>query len=386
MRRLVGARRSRSVRRACIFSATAAAVVALLMVAAPDTGVLASASRLGAGALHLSGSSTTPTPASAPTTTGVSALAGQLDKIPGRPAAPATAPTTTSTSVLAGASPLAAGPEKVYGKQPPPSSVSISTVASGCQGTTPLGLPGAWNCTFDDEFNGTTLDTNNWVPQVTAASGYVNGATACYQDNPQTISVSGGYLNLTALQVAPFTCPDGSNSFTTTYEAGMVSTTGLFDQTYGAFEVNAKLPPSVVEGLQETMWLYPQNLTYGAWPASGEIDFAEFYSEFPGLDVPYIHYAQSSTDPNATSYNCLINQDAFNTYGVDWTPTSITVLDNGQPCLVDTPTTGTEPFDQPFFIALTQALGVGTNAFSPGVTELPATTQIDWVRAWSPAS
>ena len=77
-------------------------------------------------------------------------------------------------------------------------------------------------------------NTNNWVPQVTAASGYVNGATACYVDNPDTISVSGGYLNLTALQVAPFTCEDGSNSFTTSYEAGMVSTNGLFDQTYGA--------------------------------------------------------------------------------------------------------------------------------------------------------
>ena len=280
-----------------------------------------------------------------------------------QPASPtnSTQPTTTTTSSGNGAGP-------------------------SCQGTTPLGLPGNWTCTFDDEFNGTSLNTNVWVPQVTASSGYVNGATACYMDNPQTISVSGGYLDLTALQVAPFTCPDGSNSFTTNYEAGMVSTDGLFDQTYGAFEVNAKLPPSVVEGLQETMWLYPQTLTYGPWPDSGEIDFAEFYSEYPGLDVPYIHDADSSTDPNATSYDCLINQDAFNTYGVDWTPTSITVMYNGQPCLVDRPSTGSEPFDQPFFIALTQALGVGTNPFTPGTTELPATTQIDWVRAWAPAS
>jgi len=270
-------------------------------------------------------------------------------------------------------------------------STTTTTEPSGasdptCQGSNPLGLPGSWDCTFDDEFNGTSLNTNNWTPQVTAASGYVNGATACYADSPNTISVGGGYLSLTALQVAPFTCQDGSNSFTTSYEAGMVSTSGLFDQTYGAFEVNAKLPPSVVEGLQETMWLYPQTLTYGAWPDSGEIDFAEFYSEFPGLDVPYIHYADSSTDPNVTSYDCLINQDAFNTYGVDWTPTSITVLYNGQPCLVDTPSTGGEPFNQPFFIALTQALGVGTNAFTPETTQLPATTEIDWVRAWAPAS
>jgi beta-glucanase (GH16 family) len=387
MRRLVGARRSRTVRRACMFSATAAAVVALLVVAAPDTGTLANSSRLAARPQGLTGTQSPPVPApSSPAPVGGASRPAAENHSAPQPA-PVAAATTTSTSMVAGASPLAAGPEKIYGRQPagaPPAPTSI--VAPGCQGTTPLGLPGTWNCTFDDEFNGTTLNTNNWVPQETAASGFVNGATACYMDNPDTISVSGGDLNLTALQVPSFTCPDGSNSFTTTYEAGMVSTSGLFDQTYGAFEVSAKLPPSVVEGLQETMWLYPQNLTYGAWPDSGEIDFAEFYSEFPGLDVPYVHYSQSSTDPNVTSFDCLINQDSFNTYGVDWTPTAITVLYNGQPCLVDHPSTGSQPFDQPFFIALTQALGVGTNPFTPGVTELPATTQIDWVRAWSPAS
>ena len=348
--------------------------------------MLASASRLAAGTDNPTGRQSAPPPAPTSTVAATAPRAGRLQPPSSRQPASGPATTTTSTSTLAGASPLAAGPEKVYGRQPAPAPPPASVVPSGCQGTTPLGLPGTWNCTFDDEFNGTTLNTGNWVPQVTASSGYVNGATACYEDTPDTIAVSGGHLNLTALQVAPFTCPDGSNSFTTTYEAGMVSTAGLFDQTYGAFEVSAKLPPSVVEGLQETMWLYPQNLTYGAWPASGEIDFAEFYSEYPGLDVPYIHYSQSSTDPNVTSYGCLINQDSFNTYGVDWTPSAITVFYNGQPCLVDHPSTGSEPFDQPFFIALTQALGVGTNAFTPGVTELPATTQIDWVRAWSPAS
>jgi len=396
MRRVVGARLS--VRRACMFGATAAAVIALLMVAAPDTGTLAGASRLALAPEMISGGQSGPSAASisAPTpmpstSTGASSVSGRLPA-PGSTSTSTPTATSTSNPTSPSAPAAAHAPEKLYGRQPASTSASTSISPStsaadaDCQGTTPLGLPGQWNCTFDDEFNGTSLDTTKWVPQETAASGYLNGATACYVDNPDTISVSGGYLNLTARQVAPFTCQDGSNSFTTSYEAGMVSTEGLFDQTYGAFEVSAKLPPSVVEGLQETMWLYPQTMTYGPWPDSGEIDFAEFYSEYPGLDVPYIHYAQSSTDVNATSYDCVINQDAFNTYGVDWTPTSITVLYNGTPCLVDTPSTGSEPFDQPFFIALTQALGVGTNAFTPNVTELPATTQIDWVRAWAPAS
>jgi beta-glucanase (GH16 family) len=395
-----------------MWSIIAAAVITLLMVAAAGAGTLAGTPRATTTAHGTRGQQS------------ADAAAQQPAGTPSPPTSTTSTSSSTSTQPPTGAGALVAGPEagapvsdahvaaashSSRSRQPadaaskqsaqpgsstqPTSATTTTTQPAGssdsspsCQGTTPLGLPGHWTCTFDDEFNGTSLNTNNWVPQVTASSGYVNGATACYVDNPSTISVSGGYLHLTALQVAPFTCGDGSNSFTTSYEAGMVSTNGLFDQTYGAFEVSAKLPPSVVEGLQETMWLYPQTLTYGAWPDSGEIDFAEFYSEYPGLDVPYIHYADSSTDPNATSYDCLINQDAFNTYGVDWTPTSITVMYNGQPCLVDTPSTGSEPFNQPFFIALTQALGVGTNAFTPSVTQLPATTEVDWVRAWAPAS
>ncbi len=283
-------------------------------------------------------------------------------------------PTTTTTTTTA-----VTTPTTTTTVPPPPAS------SQPCQGTTPLGVSGTWTCTFDDEFNGTTLDTSKWVAQLTSDSGFLNGETACYVDNPGTVSVSGGVLDLSVRQVAPFTCAYPGGSFTTSYEAGMVSTYGLFDQTYGAFEVSAKLPPATVTGLQETLWLYPQNTT-GPWPNSGEIDFAEFYSQYPGLDVPYVHYAGSGSDPDVTAYDCTIDQNTFNTYGVDWTPTSITILYNGRTCVVDHPTTGSAPFNEPFFVALTQALGVGTNAFSASSTPLPATTLVDWVRAWSPSS
>jgi hypothetical protein len=53
------------------------------------------------------------------------------------------------------------------------------------------------------------------------------------------------------------------------------------------------------------------------------------------------------------------------------------VTDNWKPLLAKP-----APFDQPFFLALTQALGIGGNAFNPATTPLPATTQIDYVRIW----
>jgi beta-glucanase (GH16 family) len=249
-----------------------------------------------------------------------------------------------------------------------------------CNGN-PSGLSGEWTCTFDDEFSGTSLNTANWQPQLTATSGYITGGQDCYVDNPNTISVSGGYLRLSVLKTAPFQCLSG---YDPQYEAGMVTSSHLFNQTYGAFEVRAKLPAASVPGLQETLWLYPQSMIYGKWPASGEIDFAEFYSASPNLDVPYIHYTYASSDPNVTSFNCAIYPAQFNTYGVDWTPSSITIRYNGRVCLVDHPIGGPAPFNEPFFISLTQALGLGANAPTAS-TPLPATTEIDWVRAWTPA-
>jgi hypothetical protein len=53
-------------------------------------------------------------------------------------------------------------------------------------------------------------------------------------------------------------------------------------------------------------------------------------------------------DRNVTAHTGTINQNTFNTYGVDWTPTSITIIYNGTTGLVDHPTTGCRPFDQPF--------------------------------------
>jgi beta-glucanase (GH16 family) len=271
----------------------------------------------------------------------------------------------------------AAGPPK-----PPP--------APSCGTAIPKSTGGTWQCTFDDEFGGSALDASKWIPQQTATSGYANGPTACFVNRPANISVSNGTLNLTARrETAPFTCTDPFGDFTTRYTSGMVSTAGRFSQAYGRFEVRASMPAATVAGLQTSLWLWPVDATrYGAWPGSGEIDIAEVFSSHPDRAIPYVHYNAAAPDANVTNNYCMIgNLAGFHTYAVEWTTTTIKIIYDGVTCLVDNwspafPLTKSQPFDQPFLIALTQALGLGGNAFSPTTTPLPATTKVDYVRAW----
>jgi beta-glucanase (GH16 family) len=272
-----------------------------------------------------------------------------------------------------------------------------ATTDSTCAGTAPpIAAPsGQWTCSFDDEFNGTSLDTNNWQPELTASNGYKtgpSGSQVCYVNDPRTISESGGYLSLSVVATTRFKC---KNFFFSKYMGGMVDSMGIFSQEFGYFEVKAAMPPQTVPGVQETLWLYPENTTlYGPWPDSGEIDFGEFYSEYPNNDIPVVHYPGSKNDPNATNDYCtqpgVTTAGQFNTYAVMWTPTTITTYFNGVPCFTDNywhyvkyPDKAPEPFNQPFFLNLTQALGNGSgNTFNASTTKLPATTKVDWVRVW----
>ena len=103
--------------------------------------------------------------------------------------------------------------------------------------------------------------------------------------------------------------------------------------------------------------------------------------------VSMLTYMPAAPDPNVTNNYCYVDISQFHTYVLEWTPSSLTIIYDGKTCLTDnwnpsSPLSKPAPFSQPFFINLTQALGIGTNAFDPSTTPLPATTQVDYVRVW----
>ncbi|MBO9520095.1 MAG: glycoside hydrolase family 16 protein [Nocardioidaceae bacterium] len=263
---------------------------------------------------------------------------------------------------------------------------TATTTAPSC-GSTVFRKPDGtrWRCTFADYFSGTSLDTRKWTVMTSAASGF-GKRQDCFMSSKSNVLVTKGLLWLTSRRAAPFTCGRGSRAFTARATSGMVSTMGKFAQDYGRFEFRASFPYTTQEGLQSSLWLWPQGATGAMWPVTGEIDVAEWYSSWPDRVIPRLHYATAFLLPRAATNNrCLVpNVRAFHTYLLEWTPSSITISYDGRTCLRNTSwrTLGSAPFDKPYFLAMMQALGVGKNP-PTSRTPMPASTMIDYVRIWS---
>jgi beta-glucanase (GH16 family) len=248
---------------------------------------------------------------------------------------------------------------------------------------TPLAKPdgSSWQCTFVDDFGGTALDRTKWLPQTNLAHGS-DAALSCFVDDPANVAVADGSLRLT---VRPAATPINCNGKTAGYTAGGVSTYDRFGQQYGRFEARMKVAATREVGLQEAFWLWPDARVASTayWPAAGEIDIAETYSQYPDLAIPFLHYTWYDNwgpVPGVnTAWTCAASRGVWNTYTLLWDATRLEILVNGKTCLVNT--SGDPAFQKPYIVALSQFLGGAANSFT-GAAPMPATTEVDYVKVW----
>ena len=264
-----------------------------------------------------------------------------------------------------------------------------SVTEDGCGAVVPHRSDGRpWSCTFADDFSGRTLDPDKWAVGATGETGN-HYAVDCLVDDPRNVSVGDGVLRLSLRRLdKPVACPSPYGAFLTRWTAGMVTTSHRFAQRYGRVEIRAAFPAAKGPGMHGALWLYPQQETYGRWPASGEIDVAEHRTVEPDHAVPTLHYGRLGADARETNWNCRIGDASqFHTYVLEWTPSAITITYDGRTCLHSTAWAGPDggpggaPFDQPFFLLLSQGRGVGLNSPN-GATPAVGTMQVDYVRVW----
>jgi beta-glucanase (GH16 family) len=137
-------------------------------------------------------------------------------------------------------------------------------------------------------------------------------------------------------------------------------------------------------GLQEAFWLWPDDRVASnvPWPAAGEIDVAELYSQYNYYVVPFLHYTANDNGgpkPGVNTAYCSAARGKFITYTLTWTPSTLTIQVDGKTCVVNI--TGDPAFQKPYIVAFTAALGVGSNALTWN-TPIPATMSVDYLRIW----
>ncbi|HWU21094.1 MAG TPA: glycoside hydrolase family 16 protein [Nocardioides sp.] len=263
----------------------------------------------------------------------------------------------------------------------------VVPTCGGEQPVSPVG--GTYTCSFTDDFDGTTYDTSTWVAQDSAISGMTTGNHDCFVGTPDTIAVSDGAAHLSSRRTAaPFTCHSPYGDFTSQSVAGSLTTYNRFAQTYGRFEFRARFPATRAVGVHSALWLYPNKLTYGPWPKSGEIDVAEWFSNQPNIALPSVHYEGERFGVSSGLTCTTATPEDYHSYAVAWTPSAMYFYLDGRLCwqhswLPYSTLVGAQPFDQPFNIVLAQAFGPGPNNLPTAATPDVDTLDVDWVRAWS---
>lgn len=328
-------------------SLAAGVVVALLGVAsigaAADQGLKPNLSRVsdssGKSAQapgHNKGPATA-TPTSSPTATSTPTATASPT------ATTAPAPTSTPTATTA----PAPAPTATTAPAPAPTSAPLASTSAPM----PVGVPGPWTMKFDDEFNGTSLDSAKWSNCWFAPTcGNMNNVST----SPGNVSVSGGNLVLNLSS-------SSSGALVSTNPRGGATTGYQF--TTGYVEARIQFP-----GNGTNLYNWPAFWTNGqSWPTNGENDIAEVLS-----GKMTVNYHSSSGSHNQGSVPGDWG-NSFHTFGLKRNATSADVYFDG----VKVKSYPTDDGNAPQYLIL----NVGASSSYPAYGTA-SQLKVDYVRAW----
>lgn len=244
--------------------------------------------------------------------------------------------------------------------------------------------------TFSDDFNtglslsdrasGTWQTTYAWE---NASLRHYKGELQRYVDPMMTgadgkslgldpFTVADGVLSISADRVAPeIAAVIGSN-----YSSGLITTQSSFAQTYGIFEMRAKLPAG--DGLWPAFWLLS---VYNVWPP--ELDVFEVVTKRPDEVNMSIGSADKTWGNNGarTDKSTVAGlTEKLNTYQVEWRSDYVIWRING----IELTRMQTPPdMHQPMYMLANLAVGGGWAGAPSEVATHLGDMKIDYIRAYS---
>jgi beta-glucanase (GH16 family) len=219
-------------------------------------------------------------------------------------------------------------------------------------------IPG-WILVWNDEFEEDMINTDKW--RVEDAALIKNNELQYY--NPDDVYLKKGCLVLRSQKRKKGKCD---------YTSGLVETKGKFTQTYGRFEVRAKLPKG--QGIWPAHWLMN---TVGTWPP--EMDIVELIGDNPNKVYMTNHFGLYPKNRlEGGHYTGPDFSKDFHTFTLEWEPEELRWYIDG----VKRFSTKKNIPNVPFYIVLNTAVGGDWPGDPDGTTVFPQYHVIDYVRVY----
>jgi beta-glucanase (GH16 family) len=151
------------------------------------------------------------------------------------------------------------------------------------------------------------------------------------------------------------------------YISGLITTQPSFSQTYGYFEMRAKLPAG--KGVWPAFWLLPKDLS---WPP--EVDIMESVGD---PSKYYVTYHSAAAKDGGTEVP--ISPDEFHVFAVSWDRQNVVwFVDGREVKRLPTPA----DMHKPMFLVANLALGGDWAGYPDATTPFPVAYKIDYIRAY----
>ncbi|MBQ2967893.1 MAG: S-layer homology domain-containing protein [Clostridia bacterium] len=174
-----------------------------------------------------------------------------------------------------------------------------------------------WVLTFNDEFNGDSLDWSVWTS--------MSGLRGAYSRWPENAVVKDGALHLMILK--------GTPEQQAAWTSGSVYVRHeVFRQAYGYWEARFKLPK--VPTVNNSFWVHSGFVPETAEDETLKFEFDINEGKFPNLvDVTYHHY-KNGHERDFIEYKAKYDLSAdYHTYALKWTPEEVIFYFDGEELL-----------------------------------------------------
>jgi hypothetical protein len=225
---------------------------------------------------------------------------------------------------------------------------------------------------WQDEFNGSSVNTNDWTFE-TGAGGWGNNELQYYR--PDNATVGEEVLTIEARKEDY----GGSN-----YTSARMITKNKVTFKYGRVDIRALLPEG--QGIWPALWTLGNDISLVGWPKCGEIDIMEMIGGSGRENTTYgtAHWDDANSHASYGGSKTLSSgtyNDKYHVFSIIWDETYIKwYVDNVFFVQIDITPAELSEFHKLHFFIFNLAVGGNWPGYPNASTEFPQQLKVDYIR------